>query len=149
MFARSAFSFNSLAALIAFSMAAAACGSDSGTEPSPGAVYGTPFVFGVGDTMAVGGDGLTLRFEGVSDDSRCPVDVVCITAGDARVALRAQAPSQDVRTLELIVLGGGGSQATEYAGRFMVQVTKLEPAPMSTTPIPPNAYRATLVVTRR
>lgn len=138
-----------LALLLALAGTATACASDGGTRPSPGSEYGAPFVVGVGDTLAIGGDGLTLRFEGVSNDSRCPTDVTCIWEGEALVALRAQAPSQDARTLELRVLGGGGSEAAEYAGRFVVQVTKLEPAPVSTSQIPAGAYKATLVVTRR
>jgi hypothetical protein len=139
----------SLALLLALAAAATACASDGGTRPSPGAEYGAPVVLGVGDAMVVGDDGLTLRFEGVSNDSRCPVDVNCIWEGEALVLLRAQAPSQEARTLEVRVRGTGGSGTGEYAGRFTVQVTKLEPAPVSTAPIPASAYKATVVVTRR
>lgn len=142
-------SLTPLALVMALATAASACASDGGTRPSPGAEYGAPFVVGVGDAMAVGGDGLTVRFEGVSNDSRCPVDVNCIWEGEAMVQLRAQAPSQEARTLELRVRGGGGSDSSEYGGRFSVQVTRLEPAPVSTSPIPAGAYKATLVVTKR
>ncbi len=137
------------AALVALLALAGSC-SDNGASPSPQPDYGTPFTLGVGDARAVGADGLSVRFEGVANDSRCPVDVNCVWEGEATVQVRLQAPAQETRTLELRVRGTGGSSPPgEFGERFAVQVTKLEPAPRSSQPIPAGAYQATLVVTRR
>jgi hypothetical protein len=123
--------------------------ADSGASPTPGAAYGAPFVLNVGDAQAVGADGLTLRFEGVSADSRCPVDVTCVWEGEATVRIRAQAPSQDARTLDVRVRGTGGSGESDFGEIFKITVAKLEPAPVSRQPIAPAAYKATLVVSKR
>lgn len=135
-------------ALLGLAAMAMSC-ADSGAAPTPGAEYGASFTLGVGDAQAVGADGLTLRFEGVAGDSRCPVDVVCVWAGEATVRLRAQAPSQDARTLDVTVHGTGGSGEGDYAGSYKITVTKLEPAPVSRQQIQASAYRATLVVVKR
>ncbi len=135
-------------ALLGLTAMARSC-SDSGTSPSPGAEYGAPFVLGVGDARAVGADGLTVRLEGVSGDSRCPTDVNCVWEGEALVQIRAQAPAAEARTLEVRVRGTGGAGRGDFAERFELEVTRLEPAPVSTKPIPASAYKATLVVNRR
>ena len=40
-----------------------------------------------GQTSAVAGTALTLRFVGVTNDSRCPADALCILGGSATVVL--------------------------------------------------------------
>ena len=57
----------------------AGCGSAS--EPSPVPV-GRAFELSVAKTQDVG-DGLRVTFNGVSEDSRCPTDAVCVWAGNA------------------------------------------------------------------
>jgi len=51
-------------------------------RPAPGDArdvpLGGPFSLSVGDLVEVGGAGLTLRFDGVDQDSRCPRDVTCV-----------------------------------------------------------------------
>ena len=97
-----------------------------------------------GQTVAVAEAGLTLRFEGVSGDSRCPGDAICITGGDALVQIA-------------IIPTRGGDQA--YALRtgdmrpvvhddLTIALVELSPYPFSTRPIQPADYRATLRVSR-
>lgn len=52
-----------------------------------------PFTVVPGETVALP-DASTLRYVEVAADSRCPVDVVCIRAGDADVVFAVAGPGQ-------------------------------------------------------
>ncbi len=78
-----------------FVVVLAACTSQSGFELPPADKYvnsGQPFTLQVGQTAGV----LTsvavdlVHFSGVLQDSRCPIEVECITAGSATVLLSVQ-----------------------------------------------------------
>ena len=65
-------------------LAVTACSEKSPAAPSP---VSREVVLAPGQTAAVAEAGITLRFEGVSGDSRCPIDAICITGGDALVQI--------------------------------------------------------------
>jgi hypothetical protein len=48
---------------------------------------GTSFTLPVGKTAAVKGTDTRLTFREVREDSRCPTDVTCVWAGDAKIAV--------------------------------------------------------------
>ena len=48
---------------------------------------GTSFTLPVGKTAAVKGTDIRLTFREVREDSRCPTDVTCVWAGDAKIAV--------------------------------------------------------------
>ena len=80
--------------VVVLAVAALGCG---GNVLAPGEVpYGQPFDLKVGESARVGDDRVGVTFEAVKSDSRCPIDAICITAGEAVVALRF---SVDGRTL--------------------------------------------------
>ena len=103
---------------------------------------GTEFVLAPGQASRV--DGLEVRFEAVKDDSRCPVDVTCVWAGDATAVVNARRGGT-ARDLELHA--SGTPREVTYEG-FQITLVKLEPARRSTRDIPPADYRATLSVSR-
>lgn len=127
----------------------ASCGGNGGPTVPRNVSLGEPFDLGAAQMALVGDTGLTLTFDRVGSDSRCPVDVQCIWEGDATVNLTAAQPGRDVARLELHTTssGGGGPKEARY-GEFLVVLTALAPQPHSQTPIEPRAYRATLRVTR-
>jgi hypothetical protein len=92
-------------------------------------------------------DGLSVGFQRVGQDSRCPIDVVCIWEGDAAVALLLRAGSDPAAERELHTSGTLGGPETSYAG-YKVRLESLLPATRSSQPIRPYDYRATLVVER-
>src|SRR5436853_321878 len=72
---------------------------DTAVVANPGA----EFSLSLGKTAAVTGTPYRITFNRVSEDSRCPVDVTCVWAGDAKVELtitRKGAPG-DVRIVSL------------------------------------------------
>ena len=58
-------------------LAATAC-DESPTGPT--VTLDQRFTLAPGETASIEGRGVTLRFEGVTGDSRCPGDAVCIRA---------------------------------------------------------------------
>lgn len=118
--------------------------------PPPSAVaYGTSFSVSAGATRAVGDDGLTLTFEAVTNDSRCPTDVTCIWAGEAVTRLRVAAPGMSAATLTLHTPGGTAPAEAAYAERFGVRLSELRPAPISTRTIAPQEYEGVFVVSKK
>ena len=47
---------------------------------------GSEFTLAPGETALVGDDGLLVTFESVTEDSRCPMDAICVWAGSVRRA---------------------------------------------------------------
>jgi hypothetical protein len=101
------------------------------------------FTMAPGETASVTGRGVHLRFEGVTGDSRCPADAICITGGDAIVKVVA---SGDSGSLTLDLHTGDSSRASVTYGNVRVTLVELTPYPFSSRTIAPGDYRATLVV---
>jgi len=88
---------------------------------------------------------VALEFVGVTGDSRCPGDALCITGGDAVVQVRA---SGDAGTAVLELHTGDTSRASVSYGGVRVALIELQPYPFSSRPpIVPSDYRITLQVT--
>jgi len=128
-----------IARSIATIVLAAALGSAATPE------LGRPFDLKPAETADL--EGLQITFEGVSDDSRCPTGVQCVWAGDASATLTLQRrPAAAVqRTLHT---NGRFERQTDYEG-FVVRLEDIKPYPKEGATIAADAYRATLVVTRR
>ena len=111
---------------------------------SPDAAAGTPFDLQVGATATLS-NGFRIRFERIRSDSRCPLDVVCVRAGEAviDVSLAASQGSVEVRQMRTDAAGS----RIEYADHT-IELTGLAPYPRSTQQIDPRDYLATFIVTR-
>jgi uncharacterized protein (TIGR02246 family) len=118
-----------------------ACASSRPGEPA----LDRDFEVAGGSSARVDDTDLVIRFEAVPNDSRCPVDVQCITAGDATVALRLEGGGAEAQTIELHTLDGPNEAAH---GGYVVALVILRPRPVSTRPTPLGKYRATLRVRR-
>jgi hypothetical protein len=133
-----------LAAIFVCLLAATAAAACDESPTGPTVSIGARFSLAPGETASVQGRGVTLRFEGVTGDSRCPGDAVCITGGDAIVKVVA---SGDSGTLSLDLHTGDSSRASVTYGNVKVTLVELTPYPFSSQPaIKPGDYRATLVV---
>ena len=47
------------------------------------------FSLGIGQTASIEGEKLVIKFMAVLEDSRCPINVVCVWAGNGKVELEA------------------------------------------------------------
>ena len=91
-------------------------------------------------------EGLTIELAGVKDD-RCAVEVQCVWAGSAEVALRVRKAGADAGT---VVVGApapapNGAPGPAY-GNYRFSLAGLEPPNSMVRPPPQALYRATLVV---
>ncbi|MBI4912881.1 MAG: hypothetical protein HY823_09090 [Acidobacteria bacterium] len=102
-----------------------------------------------GKTALIGG--LRLSFTKVAGDSRCPVDVNCVWAGDAEIELVADPPCYpgcDAPSKLLRLHTGLEPRSGEFMG-FRIQLAGLSPSPKSGKPIPPADYVAWLRVEKQ
>jgi len=88
--------------------------------------------------------GLVLTLEGVVADSRCPVDVTCVWAGEIRVAFALESPQTDAPRLEF-ELSSTAPLGTVRGLEF--ELLGALPAPRSTRTLAPADYSIALRVT--
>lgn len=112
-------------------------------QQAPAPKRGEPFEVKAGDTRRLADDTLSVRFDGVTDDSRCPVGVQCVWEGDAVVQLTLERPpaAAEARVLHT---SQRFERETEYAG-LVVRLVDLQPVPREGATIAPEDYRVTLV----
>ena len=115
----------------------------AGLPTGPTTSLNTEFTLAPGDVMRIDGTSLTVRFNEVSGDSRCPADALCIQGGSADVRITAQSNSP-ARNYELHT---GDMQPVQHEG-LTISLLQLAPYPFSSRTIPPEEYRATLKVAR-
>lgn len=115
--------------------------SSSPTVPSVEPV--SEFVLAVGDAAQVSTTGLRVQFERVVGDSRCPSDAICIWAGDAELAVTVTRPGHGKEVLSLRTVG---TESRAVIGDWALSLTRLEPYPQGSKPIPPGDYKATFRV---
>ena len=129
-----------------FGFAALALAAACVTAPPPSvrAALDQDFRLARGETAAAGPDGLTVRFAAVVEDSRCPMGVQCIRAGEAKVELALSAPGAGTEGL-ILATEGGQPRYGSFAG-YDVRLVALDPP--RRTDVAHPAYVATLRVTR-
>lgn len=129
-------------ALLLLTLLTGACAH--GASRPPVRVLGTPWQMNIGETVLLEEGALRLTLDAVGPDSRCPIDVQCITAGEARMTLTVSVRRAAAESIQLRSLEGPMTIIDHYA----IRVVGLEPAPRAGVPIEPGAYRVTLVVER-
>jgi hypothetical protein len=103
----------------------------------------TEFTLAPGGAMRINDTPLTVRFNEVTSDSRCPADALCIQAGSAAVQITAES-NGSTRSYDLQT---GNMKPVQDEG-LTIALVHLLPYPYSSRKIPPEEYRATLKVTR-
>ena len=102
-------------------------------------------------TLAVGQevrapDGvMRIAFLAVRNDSRCPVDVVCVWQGNAEVEIGV---AFGMGPTVPYVLNTGVEPRSADLGTYQLTLVELRPAPVSTARIPPDRYVASLRIRR-
>jgi hypothetical protein len=129
----------------------AACSGNTATTPDATAQtnqqvaqreIGRAFDMKIGETIAVGD--LRLTFQRVVNDSRCPIDAVCVWAGDAEIALRIEQGSQAA----VAALHSHLEPRRTVWNGYTIQLVSIAPSLSASSPVDPSQYRAQLLVTR-
>ncbi|HKY21441.1 MAG TPA: hypothetical protein VJM31_09495 [Vicinamibacterales bacterium] len=128
---------------------------------------GEPFELRAGAVASLAGN-LALTFVQVQSDSRCPLDAVCVAAGQAIVAVvlsqrsgtsaalslsrvlsEADAPVCEVTgTMAYCLLSTAAGKSTASTGNVTIELRQLVPRPRTTAPVPSGDYVATFVVSQ-
>lgn len=88
---------------------------------------------------------LTIQFVSVLNDSRCPKDVQCISAGNAKIRIKVRKDFGPWRTFDVNLYGNN----SEISFRnYRIDFTDLKPDLRSNVRINRFQYRATLRITR-
>jgi hypothetical protein len=103
---------------------------------------GRSFELRVGDS-ALTTDDVRIRFDTVRSDSRCPMDALCVRAGEAVIALTVGRTGEVPVGRELDTTPARAS--TTYLN-FTITLSQLQPYPRSGRQIQSGDYVATLVV---
>ena len=126
-------------------LAGAACRSN-GERPDVPSSPQTPATrdleLAVGESATA--NGLTVKFDGVSSDSRCPIGVQCFWEGDAAVLFSVSEPARASAALELHTAGRFPREGTY--GRYRLRLVSLVPQPRQDEPVAAGQYRATVQV---
>jgi len=104
------------------------------------------FSLRVGQYVELAEAQMLLTIERVSNDSRCPVDVTCIRAGDATIEVAVQRTGGQPQAIRLVVGPENPGAETAQLGGYAMTAQDLAPMPVSTRQIAQNEYVATLVV---
>lgn len=133
------------AAALLLVLGAAACSAGSELTPVDAALD-RPFEVRVGQAAVLPAEGLSIVFQQVRNDSRCPVDVQCVWEGDAELVLEVQASPSDREQLSLHTSSQFGTSVD--FGAYRILYRELQPGTRAGESPDPNAYVATLVVSR-
>jgi hypothetical protein len=129
--------------VLAISLLPAGCGSPSVIKASPG----QEFSLAISQQAELTGEDLTVTFNNVSEDSRCPKNVVCVWEGRAVCNLTVQKAGV---TGELILTQPGltaSSTIQEYQGyQYSFSV---EPYPEAGKSIAKSDYRLVMSISRK
>lgn len=104
-------------------------------------------VLAIGERVAVPEAGLTVGFEGVPQDQRCPIPWQCLVAGNADVALRIDRTGTE-RPDTVVVLSSDRPELIVAVDGVRLELRSLIPQPRAERPTPPGEYRAGIRISR-
>jgi hypothetical protein len=108
---------------------------------------GEAFTMGGGEAVGIIGENLSLRFAEVLEDSRCPTEVECVWAGQARIGLMVQAGEGEPVEVELN--STVEEEQTAEVGGYRIELLLVMPERVRPEGVIGfEEYRVTLVVTR-
>jgi hypothetical protein len=110
------------------------------------AVLGQEFTLPVGQTAEIDSEGLSITFEGVISDSRCPKYAKCVSAGEAQCDMLFKLAGSPAG-MTLTVSGGTGVTGSDYFLDYKITF-KLEPHPEIGKDITPSDYQLVMMVTK-
>ncbi|MBR9989969.1 MAG: hypothetical protein KFH98_09450 [Gemmatimonadetes bacterium] len=98
-----------------------------------------------GESALLGTDGARITFTTVESDSRCPVDVTCVWAGDAHVRITGDGLSSPAQSLDLHT--GVEPVAAEFAG-YRIRLIDVTPVRRENDTVRPSDYSIRLAISR-
>jgi hypothetical protein len=107
---------------------------------------GQEFELKINQEAAIEGEGLSVVFESVLEDSRCPEGVDCIWSGNAKIRIRSSKQKHAPAPVELNT--DVGPKSSTYLD-YEIKLVALKPRPKAEKPVQPNEYKAALIITKK
>ena len=108
---------------------------------------GQPFTISIDQPAQLSEKGLSLTFQKILEDSRCPSHVQCVWSGQARISIRISQTDQAPATLEMDTNPSLKQDVVTYED-FQIHLLALKPYPEDVGQhIPAEAYEAAFVIT--
>jgi len=103
---------------------------------------GASFTLAPGETATVRGADARITFKAVREDSRCPVDVTCVWAGDAKVemVISREGAADETRILSLTPPNN-----EVRVGNLRIRFISIAPVPRQADPTGSRNYRAEFI----
>jgi hypothetical protein len=101
-------------------------------------------VIDIGSSIMARGTGLTITFKEVTGDSRCPIDVTCVQAGNAQALLEVKGEDGSQQVVGLNTTEG---PSEGLVGKVLIRLVRLDPQPVSSVPASARKYSVVLHVT--
>jgi hypothetical protein len=117
---------------------ATACGSPS-QSLHPGQIILKP-----GESVADAKSGIEIIFVKVLEDSRCPMGVLCIRAGDVQVLLEVRQGTESFQYTLTLGDRSDGSLNAITVGGYQITLIQVTPFPQISLTIDPADYEITL-----
>lgn len=136
--------------IVMMAAAMAACAGDTVQPDAAGslveAAAGDTVRLGVGQALRIGATGVRVKFVGVAEDSRCPIDAICVWPGTAEVRLELSAPGEAASHVSLHSYSD--PRATTYRG-YSIRLLEVSPSRSADQAIPAGDYVVKLEILRQ
>ena len=106
-------------------------------------VLAQAFKLKVGESAKAPDEGLKIEFDSVAEDSRCPKDVTCVWAGNAKILLKVRKNAAQPANVEL---NTNSNPKTFRYLEYELRLEELKPYPKSDAPTKSSDYEVTLTV---
>ena len=116
-------------------------GAGFAQESSPPKL-GEEFELAVHQTAQISAEKISVTFQEVLEDSRCPVDVTCIWAGLAEVSLRVAVSGNEKE----LSLSNSPPENSAVFENYTFRLIRVRPAPRANQNIDSSAYFVTVMV---
>lgn len=104
------------------------------------------FTIKFGQQVEIKDANLRITFTSVEEDSRCPIDVLCAWAGNAKLNLEVKRSKKKFITVDMNTTLE--PKERDYKG-YRVKLVRLNPQRRAGIPVDPADYEATLVVSSK
>ena len=104
------------------------------------------FSLGIGQSASIDGEKLVIKFKAVLEDSRCPINVVCVLAGNGKVEFEVHDIEGQNKT---IILNTDDEPRLATLKEHKLKLVSLNPPRIDGVSISPGDYSVTLYVERK
>jgi hypothetical protein len=106
------------------------------------------FQFKHNQTAVIEPENLSIKFVNVAEDSRCPVGVECIWAGQAEIELEIKQKDNKPEKIVLISQAGRDELAETQVDDYLIRLLKVEPPRQKDIELKSSDYIITLLISR-